>query len=180
MTKSSRNLNIWVSILSKWAHWNESRIDFPLNLSCIAWGGSVSCWKFRFPGCDLGASIILILLCKAFIMIILSVNSSILSLTAIMVFTISRILVSAIIDLSPGNMRRWPSVGLLLAHRLRRWPNSNPTFGQRLIFAESRWSCEKIQTLLLNGKQKHMLSVDKVFVWRHSLFLFALFVDQHK
>ena len=32
-------------------------------------------------------------------------------------------------------MRRLPNVGLLLAHRLRRWPNSQPTLGQRLIFA---------------------------------------------
>ena len=32
-------------------------------------------------------------------------------------------------------MRRWPNVGLLLAHRLRRWPNSKPTLGQRLMLA---------------------------------------------
>ena len=32
-------------------------------------------------------------------------------------------------------MRRWPNVGLLLAHRLRRWPNSKPTLGQRLTLA---------------------------------------------
>ena len=29
--------------------------------------------------------------------------------------------------LYPANMRRWPNVGVLLAHRLRRWPNSKPT-----------------------------------------------------
>ena len=32
-------------------------------------------------------------------------------------------------------MRRWANVGLLLAHRLRRWPNSKPTLAQRLTFA---------------------------------------------
>ena len=32
-------------------------------------------------------------------------------------------------------MRRWPNVGLLLAHRLRRWPNSKPALDQRLVFA---------------------------------------------
>ena len=32
-------------------------------------------------------------------------------------------------------MRRWPNVGLLLAHRLGRLPNSKPTWGQCLIFA---------------------------------------------
>ena len=35
----------------------------------------------------------------------------------------------------PTSMRRWPTVGLLLAHRLRHWPNSKPTLGQRLVFA---------------------------------------------
>ena len=32
-------------------------------------------------------------------------------------------------------MRRWANAGLLLAHRLRRWPNSKPTLAQRLMFA---------------------------------------------
>ena len=32
------------------------------------------------------------------------------------------------------NMRRWPNVGLLLGHRRRRWANSEPTVGQRLMF----------------------------------------------
>ena len=36
---------------------------------------------------------------------------------------------------NPANMRRWPNVGLLLAHRLRRWPNSKLTLGQRLVYA---------------------------------------------
>ena len=35
----------------------------------------------------------------------------------------------------PANMRCWLNAGLLLAHRLRRWTNSKPTLGQRLIFA---------------------------------------------
>ena len=35
----------------------------------------------------------------------------------------------------PANTRRSPNVGLLLAHRLRRWPNINPTLGERLVFA---------------------------------------------
>ena len=32
-------------------------------------------------------------------------------------------------------MRRWPDVGLLLGQRRRRWANSKPTVGQRLMFA---------------------------------------------
>ena len=39
------------------------------------------------------------------------------------------------VDRYPANMRFWLNVGLLLVHRLRRWPNSKPTLGQRLIFA---------------------------------------------
>ena len=38
-------------------------------------------------------------------------------------------------DLNPANTRRWPNVGLILAHRLRRWPNLSPTLSQRLVFA---------------------------------------------
>ena len=34
-----------------------------------------------------------------------------------------------------ANMRCWPNVGSLLAHRLRRWPNNKPALGQRLMFA---------------------------------------------
>ena len=29
----------------------------------------------------------------------------------------------------------WANVGLLLGQRCRRWANSNPTLGQRLMFA---------------------------------------------
>ena len=35
----------------------------------------------------------------------------------------------------PANMRRWPNIGLLLAHCLRRCFSSNPTLGQRLMFS---------------------------------------------
>ena len=35
----------------------------------------------------------------------------------------------------PANMRRWANVGLLLAHRLRRWPKSKPTLAQRLMIS---------------------------------------------
>ena len=34
-------------------------------------------------------------------------------------------------------MIRRTNVGLLLAHRLRRWPNSNPTLGRRLMYPDS-------------------------------------------
>ena len=37
--------------------------------------------------------------------------------------------------LQSQSTRRWPNVGLVLAHRLRRWPNTNPTLGERLVFA---------------------------------------------
>ena len=39
------------------------------------------------------------------------------------------------LDLHPANTRRWTNVGLMLAHRLRRWANIKPTLIQRLVFA---------------------------------------------
>ena len=38
---------------------------------------------------------------------------------------------------SSAYIRRWSNFGLLLAHRLRRWPNSKPMLGQSLLFAAS-------------------------------------------
>ena len=35
----------------------------------------------------------------------------------------------------PANKSRWPNVGLLLAHRLRRWPDGKPTLAQGPIFS---------------------------------------------
>ena len=37
----------------------------------------------------------------------------------------------------PANMRvrRWPNIGLLLAHRLRNWPNNKSALSQRPMFA---------------------------------------------
>ena len=31
--------------------------------------------------------------------------------------------------------RCWPNAGLMFAHRLRRWVNIIPPFGQRIVFA---------------------------------------------
>ena len=35
----------------------------------------------------------------------------------------------------PANTRRWTNVGLMVAHRLRRWATIKPTSGQRLVLA---------------------------------------------
>ena len=35
----------------------------------------------------------------------------------------------------PANTIRLPNVGLMLAQRRRRWANSNPTLGKRIVFA---------------------------------------------
>ena len=52
------------------------------------------------------------------------------------------------LSLSATNMRRWPNVGLLLAHHLRRWPNSKPTMGRRPMSAAWSmwpwWKCKEI------------------------------------
>ena len=34
----------------------------------------------------------------------------------------------------PRNRRSWPTAGLMLVHRLRRWTTINPTMGQLLLF----------------------------------------------
>ena len=36
---------------------------------------------------------------------------------------------------NPANTRRWPSVGIMLGQRRRRWANFNSTLGKRLVFA---------------------------------------------
>ena len=35
-----------------------------------------------------------------------------------------------------ANTSRWPSAGLMVSHRLRRWANISSTFGQRLVFSD--------------------------------------------
>ena len=65
-----------------------------------------------------------------------------------MVFVVRRLFLPAISDLGdhppkcrqidanyPGNTRRWPSVLLMLTHRLRSRPNIRTTLGQRIVFA---------------------------------------------
>ena len=44
-------------------------------------------------------------------------------------------MLKAVIFDHPANMRRCPNVGLLLGQRRRRWANSKPALGQRLMFA---------------------------------------------
>ena len=52
-----------------------------------------------------------------------------------------------------ANTRRWPNVGLTLAHRLRRWTNISPTLVQRLVSAggggDTRWSASRNEEVLL-------------------------------
>ena len=48
---------------------------------------------------------------------------------------------------SSENTRPWPSVGLMLVHRLRRWPNIKLTLGERVVFVVS--ACETSDNNLL-------------------------------
>ena len=36
---------------------------------------------------------------------------------------------------NPASTTLWPNAVVMLAHRLRRWPNITTTLGQRLLFA---------------------------------------------
>ena len=42
--------------------------------------------------------------------------------------------------LCPANRRRWPNVGLLLSHRLRRWPNSKQTYNVGRPIVNKCWA----------------------------------------
>ena len=55
------------------------------------------------------------------------------------------------------NMRRWPNVGLMLAHRLRRRPSINSRLGQSLMFV--------VKTTAL-GLCKYLLQVDRWYIYR--------------
>ena len=39
----------------------------------------------------------------------------------------------------PENICQQTNAGLMLVHRLRRWPNIKPTLGQRILFAGKQW-----------------------------------------
>ena len=43
--------------------------------------------------------------------------------------------ISRVCPYIPANTRRWTIAGLMLGHRLRRWPNIELTMVQRLVFA---------------------------------------------
>ena len=81
-------------------------------------------------------------------------------------------------------MKHRPDVGLLLAHRLRRWPNSEPTLDQCLMFAgmavsligmERRWDtwsfmriAESIrQTLIPDDSVQDSRSIPAASLRRH-------------
>ena len=47
----------------------------------------------------------------------------------------SELLYSTYTGCSPPNKKRWPSGGLMLGHRLRRWLNIEPPLGECFVFA---------------------------------------------
>ena len=69
----------------------------------------------------------------------------------------------------PASTRRCPNVGLMLAHRLRRWTNISPTLGQRLVFAgilDLVWiNCIKI--ILLNWEGHVLQACPLERTWVH-------------
>ena len=40
---------------------------------------------------------------------------------------------------NPGDKTRWPTAGVMLVHRLRRWTNIIPAVGRRLVSAVKRF-----------------------------------------
>ena len=50
--------------------------------------------------------------------------------------------------MNPANMRRRLNVVLLVAHRLRHWPKSKPTLGQRLTYMLGTVTCTSLHTIV--------------------------------
>ena len=68
-----------------------------------------------------------------------------------------------ILNRIPFDSQRRPDVGLMLAHRLRRWTNIKPTLGQRLVFAGffimvnlTRYVDTEIQNLQVSEKKSRV------------------------
>ena len=71
-------------------------------------------------------------------------------------------------------MRRWPNVGLLLAHRQRRWTSSKPTLGQRILFAGLgietigpalvHWDLRRIDEKIINEKIQVTIIIMSTFL----------------
>ena len=53
-------------------------------------------------------------------------------------------------ECTPANTRHWTNVGLMLAHRLRRRPNINPTLVQCLVLAEHQLTHETFELITLS------------------------------
>ena len=78
----------------------------------------------------------------------------------------------------PANMRRWPTVGLLSALRLRRWPNSKSTLGAQLeITSTVQYSLSTITRVFFHlNLLIHCFSSDSrycLIVWSN-IFLFYI------
>ena len=68
----------------------------------------------------------------------------------------------------PTNTRHSLKVGSMLAHRLRRWANIEPTLGESLVFAGSWWQQAILIILNENSQQSSVFwSVVRVlmFIW---------------
>ena len=52
-----------------------------------------------------------------------------------------------------SNTRHWPKVGLMLAYRLRRWPNISPTLGQALCIHSFTPLWDAVLRQLIHGVQ---------------------------
>ena len=68
----------------------------------------------------------------------LTLNYSVHVRLGLSILLLARIIVECaifVVTYVPVNTERWSNGGSMLAHRLRRWPNIDPTLGQRLVFA---------------------------------------------
>ena len=57
------------------------------------------------------------------------------------------IMISSVNRPTPANTTHWNNVGLMLGHRLRRWPNIKPTLFQCVVFAGT-WYMDKYHCVI--------------------------------
>ena len=77
-------------------------------------------------------------------------------------------------------MIRWSKLGLLLGQRRRRWTNSRPTLGQRLMFA-GQWQIflTRLVFIIINNVYSTNRNTKRVCFNVHKLDIIIIYFRQH-
>ena len=124
-----------------------------------------------------------------------NVDAAIILFYTIFLFTWEYTFTSSSSRLAPGRNIHWNNVCLMLAHRLRRWPNNKPTLGQCVVFARiyrcllynllRRTAVGWIEDVGSAASWPHTTLTDRSIInhsWNHTIvstFLFRVICDSH-